>query len=321
MSTKRVSNSRRRSGRTVKETKKETKKSTQMGAWSQMGAGESWPARALRQGLKVHHIAGIALGGGKTDKTCLAMVEYYPEQKKIFLSRLFERIRTENEISADLQLHRLLAQVPGKLDLVAFDVPLSFPKCTECQLACPGFEECSEVEIQWMWKQQRKLNEGKKPKKIFTPYTQRPVELYLAGELEEVFHLPHALGSNVAPLTARARFVARRLQTPTIEVFPKLSVWRIGKALQVARSHLLFHKHSTGGDESRRIFLSRLVERGLAFLYEQDVRAMVENNQAFEAFIGALTAVMNFAGQCEPRPKDFPAGEAWIAIPSTSLKW
>jgi hypothetical protein len=286
-----------------------------------IGGGESWPASALRKGLKVHHFAGISLAGGKTDKTCLALVEYYPEQQKIFLSRLFERIRTENEVSADQQLHQLLIQGPTKLDLIAFDVPLTFPVCLECKLSCPGYEACGEDEIKWMWKQQRKANEKKKPKKLFTPYTQRAVELYLSGEIEEVFHLPHAMGANIAPLTSRARFVARRLQAPTIEVYPKLSIWRIGKALQVGRSHLLFHKHAAGGDDSRRVFLNRLVEKHAAFIYEQDAKVMVENNQAFEAFITALTAVLNFAGLCEPRPKDFPAGAAWIAIPSHNLKW
>jgi len=317
MSTRRLPNSRRRSRRRVKD----TRKTTQVSPWAMVGEAGSWPARALRQGLKVHHFAGLSLAGGKTDKTCLAMVEYYPDQKKIFLSRLFERIRSDGEVSADMQLHRLLAQAPGKLDLVAFDVPLSLPKCVECSLSCPGYEACTEPEIEWMWAQQRKLNEKRKPKKIFTPYTQRAVELYLTNELEEVFHLPHALGSNVAPLTARARFVSRRLDVPAIEVFPKLSIWRIGKALQVARSHLMFHKQASDSDDSRRAFLTRLVERNMAFLYEQDIRAMIENNQAFEAFISALTAVLRFSGQCEPRPKDFPAREAWIAIPSTNLKW
>ncbi len=319
MSSRRVPNTRRRPSRRVKDTRKST--TTQAVAWKVIGNAESWPASALRQGLKVHHFAGISLAGGKTDKTCLAMVEYYPEQKKIFLSRMFERIKSEDEVSADLQLHQLLTQGPAKLDLVAIDVPLSFPRCLDCKLTCPGFEACDEGEIRWMWKQQRKMNLKKRPKKLFTPYTQRSIELYLASELEEVFHLPHAMGANIAPLTARARFVARRLQVPTIEVFPKLSIWRIGKALQVARSHLMFHKHAAGGDESRKVILTRLVEKQMAFLYEQDTRVMIENNQAFEAFIAALTAVLNFAGQCEPRPKDFPPREAWIAIPSASLKW
>lgn len=303
MSPKRISNTRRRTRRRI-----------------EAALPDGWPARLNGPNLKVHHFAGISLAGGKTDKTCLALVEYYPAQKKIFLSRLFEKIRTEGEVSADLQLHRLLATAPGKLESVGFDVPLRLPKCVRCRKLCPGFEACTEPEIEWMWSHYRKINAKRKPKRLFTPYTERCVETYLGTELEEAFHPSHALGANMAPLTARALFVARRLKLPLYEVFPKLSVWRIGRSLHVARSHLMFHKHAVGGDESRRIFLTRLRENNLAFLYEQDVQAMVENNQAFEAFVTALTGVLNFRGDCEPRPKDFPKSEAWIAIPRADVK-
>lgn len=267
----------------------------------------------------MHHFAGISLAGGKTDKTCLALIEFYPSQNKIFLSRLFERIKTENEVSADLQLHRLLTETPGKLEAVAFDVPLQLPKCVRCQLSCPGYENCGQSEIQWMWKKYRDLNLKKKPKKLFTPYTERCIETFLATSLEETFHLSHALGSNAAPLTARAHFIRRRLKVETLEVFPKLSVWRIGRNLGVSRSHLLFHKHAVSGGESRKIFLQKLMERNLTFLYAEDVRHLVENNQAFESFIAAFTAVLSFRGDCEPRPRDFPKGEDWIAIPKETL--
>ncbi len=255
------------------------------------------------------------MAGGKTDKTCLAHIEYYPKQNKIFLSRLFEKIKTVGEVSADLQLHRLLDQTPGKFETIAFDVPLQLPKCMRCRARCPGYEDCTLSEIKWMWKQYRSLNKKRKPKKLFTPYTERCVEIYLAGYLEETFHLPHALGSNAAPLTARAQFIQRRLKSKAIEVYPKLSVWRVGKALGVGRSHLMFHKHAVSGEESRRLILSRLVEKNLAFLYAEDLRSMIENNQAFEAFIAALTAVLYFRGECEPRPRDFPRDEQWIAFP------
>lgn len=280
-----------------------------------------WPAKAFRQGLKVHHFGGVALGGGKTDKTCLAVVEYYPGQHKIFLSRLFEKIRTEGDTSADLQLHQLLSEGPGPLELVAFDVPLKLPKCLRCRLKCPGFEECKEPEILWMWQKYRELNDKRKPKRLFTPYTERAVEIYLSHDLEESFPIGHAMGSNLAPLTARAQFVARRLQLPLIEFVPRLSVWRMGRALHLARSHLLFHKHSVSGAESRRIFLERLIERDLVFLYDQDLKSLVENNQAFEAFVGALTAVLYHVKKCESRPKGFPKSESWIALPTQDLRW
>ena len=171
------------------------------------------------------------------------------------------------------------------------------------------------------WQHYDKLNERRKPKRLFTPYTERCAEMYLSNALEETFHLPHALGSNVAPLTARAHFIARRLSWRTLEYFPRLTLWRIGKSLHIQRSHLLYHKHSVGGVDSRMVILNRLIERDIAFIYDQDFRTLTENNQAFEAFLGALTGVLEFRDQCEPRPKGFPKSESWINFPKVHIDW
>lgn len=270
---------------------------------------------------KHHRFIGISLGGGKTDKTCLSVIEYYPSPGKIFLSRLFDRIRTEGEVSADLQIQRLIAQMPPPVESVAFDVPLALPKCIRCSLRCPGYEDCQEPEIIWMWRHYRSLTKRKSPARLFTPYTERCVEQFLSTELEEPFHLPHALGANLAPLTARAQFLCRRIKIPVVEVFPKLSLWRIGSALHLSKSHLRFHRHWEGGHESRQAVLAKMMDRNLAFIYDQDVKTLVESPQAFDSFLCALTGLLSFLGHCEGRPKGFPRKESWIEIPKKTFPW
>ena len=266
-------------------------------------------------GLKVHRFLGVALGGGKTDRTCLAMIEYFPKQKKIFLSRLFEKIGTHQEVSGDLELHRLI-QSSGETEALTFDMPVTWPLCIRCELKCPGFEACKEPEIVWMWKQYHKRAAVKKTARLFTPYTERCVEQYLQSELETAFHMSHALGANIAPLTARAHFIIRRLKKRRIlEVHTPLSFYRIGRNLGLSRGQLLFHRHSENGPEHRRSLLEKMISSNMVFIYEQDKRVMIDHHQAFEAFIGALTAVLDFQGLCEPRPKDFPKTAGWIAIP------
>lgn len=295
--------------------RKKTSQSVQFGPMGQ-------PVASKDKSLKVHHFMGVSLGGGKTDKTCIALLEYYPDQNKIFLSRLFEKIKTQGEISSDQQVHKIVSELPGKMESVAFDVPLQLPKCIRCKLKCPGYENCKEPEIVWMWKHYRKRNESKRPTKLFTPYTERCVEFFLQTELEETFHPPHALGANMAPLTARAHFMTRRLRSrKNIEVAAKVSLWRIGRALNISKDHLRFHRHSFGGEDSRRAILNRLIEKDIAFLYVQDVKAMAENTHCFEAFICALTGVLAFKGQTEPRPKGFPRSEGWVEMPRKSLEW
>ncbi|MFS4460904.1 DUF429 domain-containing protein [Bdellovibrio sp. HCB2-146] len=270
---------------------------------------------------EVHRFIGLSLGGGKADKACLAVVEYYPKHKKVFLSRLVEKIKSDEIHSADFKIEEIIAQYHGEIDTLAFDVPFHFPLSLMNDKKTPGYDESKEPHIQWMWNYTRKLHKKKKPRKLFTPYTQRCVEMYLASELEEPFSLSHAMGSNTAPLLARAMYLERRLDLNCIEVFPKLSVWRIGRALNVMKSHLRFHKHSIGGDESRRALLQGLSSHNVAFVYDQDVKLMIENNHAFEAFICALTAFLDFKGQTESRPEGFPEKEDWIAFPKLAIKW
>ncbi len=270
---------------------------------------------------EVQRFIGVSLSGGKADKACVAVVEYFPKFKKIFLSNMFERIKSQAQISADLKIHEIIESYQGKVQSVAWDVPWTQPFCNRCDLPCPGYEACQVEHIQWMRKHNQEEQKQKKPKKLFTPYTERPVEMYLKSEIEEPMNVGPALGANLAPLLARASFIERRLNLPSIEVFPKLSIWRIGRALNVGKTHLRYHRHSTSGNESRKIIIQQLTLNKLAFLYEQDQRLMVENNHAFEAFICALTGYLKATGQTEPRPPDFPSNETWIEFPKEKLIW
>lgn len=272
--------------------------------------------------LQIIRLAGVALGGGKTDKTTVAVIEFYPDQKRVFLRSLRERVTAKAEMTADDVLCEVLNQDEKDLALIAIDAPLQLPKCIRCTLPrCPGVDSCREVEIKWMREVHRKRDKQKRPNKMFTPYTERAVEVYISHELEEPFHPPHALGANAAPLTARADFLRRRLKTPLIEVYPKLTLWRIGAALNMQKSHLRFHRHAVDSDESRLYILKKLIEKEIAFIYQQDLRVMVENNAAFEAFLGALTAFLKVRGQTERRPPGFPKDESWIEFPKQKIQW
>ena len=278
-------------------------------------------AKKATRGFKLERFLGVSLGGGKTDKTCVAVLDYYPVQRKIFLTKLTDKIRSEGESSADLQLVNLINEQDPAPRNVTFDVPLSLPKCFQCPHSCVGFEQCKQPELEWMWAHYRKYGAKKRPARLFTPYTERCVEMYLGTELEEPFQLPHALGSNLAPLTARAQFLKRRLTVPALEVFPKVSLWRLGNALNMPKSHLRFHRHWEGGQTSRQLILTKMMERNLAFIYDQDVKTLVDSPQAFDAFICALTGLLSHVGACEPRPKGFPKKAGWIEFPKKIFPW
>lgn len=260
------------------------------------------------------------MSGGKADKACLSVLEYYPEQKKLFLTKVEDKLKSEGETSADLRIIDFFENYRNRCESLTFDSPWQLPLCMTCNLECPGYEGCSEPHIKWMWNLQRAHNK-KKPKKTFTPYTQRSVEMYLSHQLEEKFQPNHALGANQAPLLARSHFLSRRFPVPLNEAYPKLTLWRLGRSLGIMKSHLRFHKHAVSGDSSRRIILQALSESGVVFLYDQDRKLMIENNHAFESFLCALTGFLKFKKKTEVRPEGFPEKEAWIEFPKESINW
>lgn len=276
---------------------------------------------AVIPSMKLVRFAGVALGGGKTDKTAVAILDYFPDQKRVFLRSLREKVagrhaaKPGEEITADEALLSVLNEEEENLSIVAFDVPLTLP------VSIGGTKRDEERVLAWMRKQHARRSKDKRPNKMFTPYTERAAEIYIASELEEPFHPPHALGSNAAPLTARAQYLKKRLKQTLIETYPKLTLWRIGQALQIPKSHLRFHRHAVDSDEARHHILQTLIEKEIAFVYQQDLKTMVENNVAFEAFLCALTAFLHFRGQTEKRPRDFPKTEAWIDFPLQHIRW
>jgi hypothetical protein len=201
-------------------------------------------------------------------------------------------------------------------------VPLTFPKCISCMLTCPGYENCEEPEIRWLWQGHHKHKSLKKPLKIFTPYTERCAESFIASELEEPFYTSHALGSNSAPRAARAQFLARRLShIKLIEFIPRVTLWRIGMHLRIQKSYLRFHKHAVDSEDSRLFFLKRLMETSPIFIYHQDMETLIKDTSAFDAFLGALTGYLESQGQTQLPPSDFPKNEAWIAFPKSEMRW
>lgn len=265
--------------------------------------------------LKCYRFIGISLGGGKSDRTSIAVLEYYPGPQKLVLSKVLERLRGEGEISADLKLHEYVMQFGEQVGYVALDVPLTLPKCFVCRLKCPGYELCSEEEILWMWKQYRQGVLKKKGVRLFTPYTRRCAEVYWGNELEGGWSLGDALGANHAPLVARGRFIVRRWEYSTIEVLPRLSLLRWARKERLSRLQTENCRHAVYGNGAREYLLKNLSEKLPLFVYEQDRNLLIDYLGAFDSLWAALTAFWKFQKKCEERPRGFPKKEGWIEVP------
>lgn len=260
--------------------------------------------------------AGVALSGGKADKAAVAILDSYPKQKKLFLSKLIEPIRSEEFVSADLKICEVLLQHESNLESVVFDAPLTLPKCVTCQLKCPGFEACQEPEIQYMRKQHVSAERSRK-RRMFTPYTQRAVESWLASRTH--LEVQHALGANAAPLAARALFLRRRLPMPSFEIMARLAVWQLGQQFKVRPSQLRTYRNSVGGEDARRSFLQHMQEYTGIFVYQMDLLPLVEHLHAFEALIASYMGWLHQQELTQAPPPGFPKGEGWVLLTQQTL--
>lgn len=269
-----------------------------------------------RKPFKVIKFVGLTLGGGKGRKTCLSVLEYFVKEKKLFLSELHEGIEESLKVSSDTEIIQLLEGLGPSVHSIGMDAPLVLPKCMRCRLPCPGHEKCEEPEIRWMWRHHKGLAPKKRPNKIFTPYTERCFEQYVNSEIAPELLCDHAFGSNRAPLASRAMYLKRRIpHGKVLEILPRLSVWRLGQNMGLKKNQLVQYKQLTKGPAIRQRFLDQWSDEGLSFIYHRDFKLMVKDSFAFDSFICAYTAFLNYRGLCETRPKTFPKSEAWISFP------
>lgn len=278
---------------------------------SQGAAGKTSgaPSAVRPAGAKLRFV-GISLSGGKTDKTSIAVIEYYPEQERIFLAELVDKVRPEETVSSDEKIRDFVHERKADCVSVTFDAPLTLPPL----LRDPDHGEAS-LAVKWMRALDSGANKKKRPRRHLTPYTQRAVELFLAVNLEEKFDVQDAMGANLAPLTARAQYLSRQWSIPSHETMTKIAVWKIGAHFKLTKAPLKKWWNSVGGDEARRVILQSLAERAKIFFYQQDQKAMVESPHAFEALVCAYVGLLKYQGRVEPTPSGFPAGEGWIEIP------
>jgi hypothetical protein len=162
--------------------------------------------------------------------------------------------------------------------------------------------------------------------KEFTPYTQRPIELWmkykLLPELPVSLHLEvdESLGGNKAPLSARMNFLKRHLHgVSLIEVWPRLSVALLGIELGLPKRHLTQYRQLEEGVELREEFLLQLSQQREIFIYDRDLRKLSQNLTAFDAFICSYIALLSDQNRCSKRPslREFPTQAGWIYYPET----
>jgi hypothetical protein len=283
---------------------------------------------------------GLDLAGAKNAKTTLAVLEYYPKEKKVFVLDVHPGIGADETSSSDeVLIQTLLDHADGHPDLkLGVNVPLSLPPCISCtRKSCPLPQACTVAEVKWMRNHSvksaltrpRKKTASKRNqrlKEFFTPYTQRPLELYLKHEIlpalpEKVrFEIDETLGGNKAPLTARMHFLKFHLKHfEMLEVLPKLTAALLGPKLRIPKRVLADHRHIEDGLQARQLMIERMCENLDIFIYDRDLKKITQSLNAFDAFLSAYTVLLHDRGECLPPPRGFPIASGWVCLPKSPL--
>lgn len=272
---------------------------------------------------------GLELSGAKNSKTAISVLEYYPREKKIFLLDIHDKISGNEGLSsaepvvctpgfpsADSALVALLKELSAEASRMGVNVPLTLPPCFTGKKA-------EAAAIDWMIRFSKKAARDQSKKRIeFTPYTQRPVELYIRHHvLDDLprslqFEVDEALGGNRAPLTARMQFLLRHTERPKwVEASPKLTALRLCLKLGMERRILTRYRKLEEGAHARMEFLEHLSAKHDIFIYDRDLRKLSNSLTAFDSFLCAYTALLSHQGDCEKPPRGFPKTSGWIEYP------
>ena len=282
---------------------------------------------------------GLELSGAKNSKTTIAVLEYYPKEKKVFLLDVHTGIGSDQTGNADeVLIETIRDHADEHPDLkIGVSVPLTLPPCFTCnRKTCSQAKRCSSAEVKWMnsFLDRTKIAAPKKPttskriaklKDFITPYTQRPVELWLKHEVlrklpEKLrFEIDEALGGNKAPLTARMQFLKVHLGKFDIhEALPKLTVALLTSTLKLNARILREHRQLEEGAAARQVIVEKMSDQLDIFIYDRDMKKLTQNINAFDAFLCAYTVLLLDRNECVSPPKGFPVQSGWVNYPKVS---
>ncbi len=269
---------------------------------------------------------GLSLGGAKSDKTSLTVIDYYKKQDKAFVVDVFEAIGpqreskadAQDELSADQVIFQLIKEHSPGIEVLGADVPLTLPPCLlSCLSSCKGYEKCKKSEVRWMNNQYRKMKKKNTKLKHFTPYTQRPVDLYFRYLFEASDILQdETLGANLAPQAARMQYLKRHIKNiKLIEVWPKLTLFCIHKALKITHNEMLSYRNIENGVEIREKILEQLVERCPIFIYDRDLKKLILNISSFDSFLCGWVSLLFAQEKVVKFKRDLPLESGWVQVP------
>jgi hypothetical protein len=263
---------------------------------------------------------GLELGSGR--RTAVVALDYFPDQKKVFLAELRSNYQASDEQSSDDQLIAYVNSLEPSV--IGIDAPLSLPPCIDCKLECPTVALCEVPAVRWMREEAKRWGTGKFP----SPYTQRPVDYLLRGKWQDEAVVPfptdESFGSSRAPLAARMQYLKRHFEASLLEVNPRLALSALANQFDFSSRELRRSRDVDDGLENRFALLDKMSapprceEAPHLFLYNSEISQLSQELSAFDALLCAWMAAYEGLGLLEQ--PEFKAEWGQIAKPRKLLK-
>lgn len=232
------------------------------------------------------HIWGVAVGSGRHDRTVICQLKHFRQNNRVFVLQVKDFYKHPYPDEAFLD-H--LDHTPQKPTLVV-DGPLTWPSCATCGCSNRSVWLCPVPTVKWMVQEQSKLP-SHRPLSGMAPYLIRPVEYYLNRISNGRWHVDACFGANVAFKAVRIQYWKRRLPSEIVlyETFVSVAVFLLAMELGMTRTQAGGILNLAQGVALRQLWIEKATQRWGLFIYESDLKLILENPYAFRALVAAIT--------------------------------
>lgn len=261
-------------------------------------------------------LSGLSVSGGKKDKSVFLSLDYYKANKRLVLNNLQKNFYSSKKESCD---NNLITALLNSFNDNTLDSHLGIGITSAISLP-PFFTADNEEQIHWMNQLWENYDKSIRP---FSPYLQRPVEVFYKYKHPERIDYPVGLSANSAPSTCRSCYLVSMLpQIKFYEIFAKATLRRLLFNLDMPKKLEFSINQLDLGSQIREDILLQLTKTfPPLFIYENDREELIQNLTAFNAFLAALNLWLLHVKQCEKAPPDFPKSANWYALPRQNINW
>ena len=249
--------------------------------------------------------------GGRRDRFFFCLLEFFPEEKRWFLSKLIG-LKDDSMILDWIQNFSFSELI--------VDFPLNLPACHSCSLECPGLESCSEPSVVEIKKKiEGLLKESthsslsrsfkRRLKKGFLPYWNRSLDFWIWSQyydqLLQMFNFSFdSFGQTSLMIQSRFHYLRRHFpdHIHLWESSIPIILLELLKVKIICEKDIQNLSHLDKIFESRFKVIKKIENSQNIFIYNSDLEILCQNSRAFDSFLLAVAGQNHLLGKSQELP-------------------